>query len=216
MKLRVTRIVRELIHHLPYSAVGVAAALGFLLALEKVGWRGDAEGSFHIMHPAHIFLSALVTTAMFWKYERKFFRALLIGLLGTLPICVVSDIAIPYLGGLLLGTPVVFHLCVVEEPWLVFPASVVGVLCGMFFLKWVERITEFGHLSHVLVSSLASLFYLISFDVTLWGGSISLVFAITLLAVWLPCCLSDIVFPLVFVRGEPPHIPCCGHHPHAF
>jgi len=28
-------------------------------------------------------------------------------------------------------------------------------------------------------------------------------FGFLFLAVWLPCCVSDIVFPLLFVRGEP-------------
>ncbi|OGQ47773.1 MAG: hypothetical protein A3H42_01740 [Deltaproteobacteria bacterium RIFCSPLOWO2_02_FULL_46_8] len=216
MKLRVVRIVRELIHHLPYSMVGVAASLGFLLAMEKGGWNSHPLGYFHITHPVHIFLSAIVTTAMFWKYEKQFWKAVVVGLLGVIPICSLSDVVLPYLGGILLKTPVVFHLCLVEEPWLVFPACFLGIFSGMIFLKHVEKLTELGHLSHVLISSLASLLYLISFDITLWSGSLSIVFAITLLAVWIPCCLSDIVFPLLFVPEGAGHTPCCNHHPHDY
>jgi hypothetical protein len=29
------------------------------------------------------------------------------------------------------------------------------------------------------------------------------IFLILFLAVWLPCCLSDIVYPLLFLRKEP-------------
>lgn len=214
MKIRVLRIFKELLHHLPYSAVGVAAALGLLLAIEKMDWRLAPLLSFHITHPLHIFLSAVVTTAMFWKYEPKFWKAGLIGFLGVIPICTASDIFMPYLGGLLLQTPVQFHLCAVEEPWLVYPACLAGIAAGIFLLKWVERLTEFCHLSHVLVSSLASLLYLLSFDRALWESAAFLVFVITVLAVWIPCCLSDIVFPLAFVKNgqAPGHAPCCGHH----
>lgn len=211
---RFKRIFKELVHHLPYSAVGVAAAVGIILALEKMNWRGDADFYFHIAHPLHIFLSATVTTAMFWKYDRNILKTVLIAFLGTLPICAISDIFIPYLGGLILKTPVLFHLCLIEEPWLVYPACFLGLLAGIFLLKIVERLTEFGHFSHVLVSSIASLLYLVSFDLLLWDKSLMLAFVITLLAVWIPCCLSDIVFPLIFAKNDEGHIPCCGHHPH--
>lgn len=212
MKLKVARIFKELIHHLPYSSVGVAASLGLLLGLEKMGWHIPSLLSFHITHPTHIFLSAIVTTAMFWKYEKKMAKAIVIGLVGTIPICTVSDIFIPYCAGYLLHTPIQLHLCAIEEPWLVYPACLLGIALGIILLKWVERLTEFCHLSHVLISSLASLLYLISFDLSLWQGSALLAFVITVFAVWIPCCLSDIVFPLAFVKGG--HAPCCGHHPH--
>lgn len=212
MKNKFSRIFKELVHHFPYSAVGVAASLGTLLALEKMGWRYHPLFSFHLLHPTHIFLSAVVTTAVFWKYEQGLWKAGLIGFFGVVPVCSLSDIGIPYLGSFLLKTPAQFHLCIVEEPWLVFPSCFLGIAAGIFFLKWVEKLTEFGHFSHVLVSSLASLLYLISFDTLLWEGYALLAFGITVLAVWIPCCLSDIVFPLLFVKGA--HVPCCGHHPH--
>lgn len=215
MKNRLALILKELLHHLPYSAIGVAGALGILLGLEKMGWNsGLSLDYFHVTHPTHIFLSATVTTAMFWKYDRQVFKTLLVGLFGTLPICAASDVFMPYLGGLLMKTPVTFHLCLIEEPWLVYPACFVGIFSGIFLLKWVDRLTEFGHFSHVLVSALASLLYLVTFDISLWEGSVFWAFIITLLAVWIPCCLSDIVFPLVFAGNGTPHSPCCGHHPH--
>lgn len=211
---RIARIFKELIHHLPYSAAGVAAAVGILLAIQKMGFKESPENYFHIAHPLHIFLSATVTTAMFWKYDRNIIKTILIAFLGTLPICIISDIFIPYFGGLILKTPIAFHICLIEEPWLVYPACFLGLLAGIFLLKIVERLTEFGHFSHVLVSSLASLLYLVTFDLLLWEGSIWFAFIITLLAVWVPCCLSDIVFPLIFAKEGMPHTPCCGHHPH--
>jgi len=214
MKPRFVRIAREFIHHLPYSAVGVAASLGILLGLEKMGWDKNPVFSFHVTHPTHIFLSAIVTTAMFWKYERKLLKAVFIGFVGVIPICSISDVFMPYLGGLLLKTPVQFHLCAIQEPWLVYPACFLGILGGLTLLKWIEKLTEFCHLAHVMVSSLASILYLISFDISLWHVSMLAIFGITLLSVWIPCCLSDIAFPLALV--EEGHAPCCGHHPHSF
>ena len=36
------------------------------------------------------------------------------------------------------------------------------------------------------------------------------VFLVLFIAVWLPCCVSDIIFPLLFVKNAP----LCTHHPH--
>lgn len=214
MQTRITRIFGELIHHLPYAAVGVAACVGLLLAIEKMGWSYTPTQYFHITHPTHIFLSAVVTTAIFWKHERRWLKTFLVGFLGTIPICTLSDVFFPYLGGILFGTPVMFHLCAVEEPHLVYPAALLGVAVGMVLLRWVERGTEIFHLLHIMISSLASLLYLISFDVDLWQLSVTFAFIVTVIAVWVPCCLSDIVFPLAFVKNG--RAPCCWHHPHEF
>lgn len=214
MILRLTRIIKELFHHFPYSAVGVGAALGLLLGLEKMGWLFGAKNSFHVTHPLHIFLSAVVTSAMFWKYEKKWAKTFLVGIVGVIPICAISDTFMPFLGGKFLNTPVIFHLCLIEEPWLVLPACILGIFAGIFLLKWVDKLTEFSHLAHVLVSSLASILYLISFDPSLWQVSAFAIFCITVLSVWIPCCLSDIVIPLAFVKGDHARAPCCGHHPH--
>lgn len=207
-------IGRELIHHLPFSAVGVAAALGILLGLERLGGlHAPSKQYFHITHPLHIFLSAVVTTAIFWKYTHKWLKAVLVGFFGVIPLCTLSDVGIPYFGGLLLHTPIALHLCIIEEPWLVLPACFAGIFLGIVLLAWVERLTEVGHLAHVLVSSLASLLYLVTFDLSLWQDSLWLVFGITVLAVWIPCCLSDIVFPILFIEGDEVH-PGCHHHHH--
>lgn len=212
MQTRIGRILKEFIHHLPYSAVGVAACVGILLGLEKMGLSYQPKQFFHVTHPTHIFLSAVVTTAIFWKYERRWLKTFLIGFFGTIPICTLSDVFFPYLGGLLFGTPPAFHLCAVEEPWLVYPSALLGIVVGMSLLKRVEKGTEIFHLLHIMVSALASLLYLISFDVDLWRLSVTFAFSVTVAAVWVPCCLSDIVFPLWFVKNG--KAPCCGggHH----
>lgn len=202
-------VVIELLHHLPYSAVGVGAALGVLLAWEKIGWLGLPQTGFHWFHPLHLFLSAIVTTAMFWKYERRMTKAILVGFFGTIPICTISDIIFPYVGAGFLSTPIQFHLCLVEEPWLVFPATGLGILFGLWLPNWVEQTTEYSHLLHMLISSLASILYLVAFGFSLWAWSLLAVFVITVVAVWIPCCFSDIVFPVICSDGK---MPTCHHH----
>ncbi|MFH1552217.1 MAG: hypothetical protein ABID83_01070, partial [Candidatus Omnitrophota bacterium] len=59
------------------------------------------------------------------------------------------------------------------------------------------------HAGHVLISTWASLFHIIMAA----GKSLGLffyvaVFLFLFLAVWVPCCISDIVFPLLFVRKK--------------
>jgi hypothetical protein len=36
------------------------------------------------------------------------------------------------------------------------------------------------------------------------------IFVVLFIAVWLPCCMSDIVFPMLFVRS--PHLHAGHHH----
>jgi hypothetical protein len=61
--------------------------------------------------------------------------------------------------------------------------------------------TKFPHAGHVFVSTWASLFHVMM----ALGDRISpatwiVVFVFLFLSVWLPCCVSDIVFPLLFCR----------------
>ena len=78
--------------------------------------------------------------------------------------------------------------------WLVNPLSVAGILLGSSFPT-----TKLPHAAHVLLSTWASLFHMTMataghFHVT----ALVLVATFLFLAVWVPCCMSDIVFPLLF------------------
>ncbi len=51
------------------------------------------------------------------------------------------------------------------------------------------------------------------------SGVIGGVFVILFIAVWLPCCISDIVFPLLFVKSDLTLVESCvckvhAHHSH--
>ncbi|MBN1493145.1 MAG: hypothetical protein JW938_03260, partial [Candidatus Omnitrophica bacterium] len=68
--------------------------------------------------------------------------------------------------------------------------------------------THFSHAGHVLISTWASLFHIMMAKGDNFGIITMLVVTIFLtLSVWIPCCVSDIVFPLLFVK-EHKH---CNH-----
>ena len=127
----------ELKHHLPFSILSVVVGLilvGVLSFIAEITDAGDASSHFgelfHIFYPTHVLFSALATTAMFWQKEKKFFKAIAVGIIGSVGICGISDIFIPYLAGYLLGTHMHLHVCIVEHPQLIIPFLALGVAAG--------------------------------------------------------------------------------------
>jgi len=119
--------------------------------------------------------------------------------LGTVLPCGLSDYVMPFLGGRLLGVPMELHICLIEHPMLIMPFVLLGILGGLMFEERVAGSSVFSHGAHIFVSSLASLLYLVSFGFTGWLQEVRLVFPVFLLvvlAVWIPCCISDIVIPV--------------------
>ena len=189
------------------------------------GHRHDsfAEPLFHLFHPVHMFFSAAATTAMFWRYERRFIKAALIGILGAVGVCGVSDIIMPYasqfilamLGTLEPSVPLHLHICVIEHPALVLPFAAIGVLVGLSAAVVIERSTLFSHSLHVFSSTMASIFYLIGpFGRATWIDVLGLVFVLVVLAVMVPCCVSDIVFPLALTSPARQRHAQDPHHCH--
>jgi len=215
----------ELRAHITYTifftALGmvVAAALTYEgrahSAEEQANLIESAHGLFQALHPMHLLLSAMATTAMLRRHERRAVKAVLVGLAGSLGLCGASDVLLPYLSGLLIAPGrMEFHWCLTEHPGMVLPFVAMGVAGGLLAAAKISTATIFSHSAHVLVSSLASLFYLVGYGVTGWmdSGVLPWVFVVVFLCVTIPCCASDIVFPLFFVRkgdgtGE-------GHHGH--
>lgn len=203
-------ILKELGEHLPFSIFGVITGLVLLGILSFIGVLVGGEERlpeaskelFHVFHPVHMLLSACVTTAMFWKHEARFVKALIIGVVGSVGICGVSDILLPFLGGSLLGIKMHLHICILEHPGIILPFLMVGLFLGFLIPGVIEKSTQYSHSMHVLVSSMASILYLASFGFTEWMHHTGTIFIITILAVMIPCCLSDIVFPLLLTGRE--------------
>ena len=211
----------ELLAHLPFSIFSTTGGMMLVAVLTFLGepfygerLPGAFRELFHIFHPVHMLFSATATTAMFWQYERRWLKAVVVGFLGAVLVCGASDIVIPYVSGLMLGVRMGLHVCIVEHPGLVLPFTLVGVLAGLVASGHIVRATVFSHAAHVLISSSASLLYLVSYGLEHWIHQAGWVFIFVVLAVMVPCCFSDIVFPLLVVteEGRPPSVHGHPHH----
>ncbi len=199
----------EFIHHLPFSIFGVIApiiGMGFLtfiaiIAQSEHMMAPASREVFHIFHPAHVLFSAVASTSMYYIHERNIFKASLIGFIFSVTICGISDVVFPFIGGLFLGGEMHMHICILEEPMLVLPFAIIGVLAGLTAPSSLENSTQYSHSIHVFLSSGASLLYLIGFGITDWVHMLGGIFLVTVLAVMIPCCLSDIVFPLACCKN---------------
>ena len=221
MQNKLTAILEELKSHAPFTLFGALTGIVCMLLFRNLD-HDTSERIFYVFHPTHVLLSALVTASMFKLHSRsrKFVLVLLVGFFGSLGVATLSDSLIPYAGELLLGMHIHLHahehagfvqeahIGFIECWYLVIPAAILGVLIAYFRPK-----TTFPHAGHVLLSTWASSFHmLMAFggDVPTWklAGSFGFLF----LAVWLPCCISDIVFPLLFVNS--PAGIGCSHKTH--
>lgn len=172
---------------------------------------------FHLFHPAHMLFSAAATAAMFMRYDRNWVKSVVIGLSGAIVVCGISDIIMPHCSALIMNKQLSWHICVLEHPMLVFPFAGFGVTLGILAAAGGSiQSTIFSHSMHVFVSTMASIFYLIgAFGLFEWVQQLGLVFLFICLAVVIPCCLSDIVYPLLFARKAREEYSESGHiHPH--
>jgi hypothetical protein len=199
------KIFIELRSHAPFTAFGAVTGIAILLiiVLTKSLFRVSAVSStiFYILHPAHIVLSAIVTTALYKLHSQRFHLVwgVLIGYVGSIGIATLSDSIIPYLGELILGLPNKgIHVGFIEKTLLTNIAAFLGIAIAV-----IRPMTKFPHSGHVLISTWASLFHIImAIGQTVNLLTILAIFVFLFLAVWLPCCLSDIIFPLLFIPAK--------------
>lgn len=203
------RIAWQLAEHAPFTAVGAVAGIIVMVIIYFFNAPRDISSAlFYTLHPLHIVLSALATTAIYRRHKRgKLWATILIGYTGSIGIATLSDIIIPYLGGSALNIPMEFHLPFIEttkmpfigiEKWIIVNAAAV---IGIAIAYW-KPVTRLPHMGHVLLSTWASLFSFTAFGVANWIPLLPFIFLFLFLAVWLPCCISDIVYPLLWVREE--------------
>jgi hypothetical protein len=200
-------ILRELKEHAPFTTFGALTGIVVMILFHELP-QSVSYKVFYTLHPLHVLFSALVTTAIFKRHKCgqpgskcNLLALVAIGYAGSVGIATLSDSIIPYLGETLLRMPNRgIHLGFIEEWQIVNPLAAAGIAIAYFRPR-----TKLPHSMHVLLSTWASLFHVI----LAVGGQLHwltylAVFFFLLIAVWLPCCVSDIVFPLLFT-GEPAH-----------
>ena len=203
------RIAWQLAEHAPFTAVGAVAGIIVMVIIYFFNVPRDISSAlFYTLHPLHIVLSALATTAIYRQHKRgKLWGTILIGYTGSIGIATLSDIIIPYLGGSALNIPMEFHLPFIEttkipfigiEKWIIVNAA---AAIGIAIAYW-KPVTRLPHMGHVLLSTWASLFSFTAFGIANWIPLLPFIFLFLFLAVWLPCCISDIVYPLLWVREK--------------
>lgn len=213
VKERARHILVELRGHTPFTLFGALLGIFFMLVFKNVSGIGS-HTLFAVFHPGHVILSAVVTASMFRLHAAKkhFLLVLLVGYFGSIGIATLSDVVIPHIGTNLLGlevpTHAELHLGFIEEWYVVNPAAVFGVLIA-FFLPH----TKFPHAGHILVSTWASSSYLLmNMQSDLTVAAAVGIFVTLFVAIWVPCCVSDIVFPLLFVEPDLKVAGACPHH----
>ncbi len=189
-------ITKELAEHVPFTAAGAISGIVIMVIMTYGNVSsGVSHALFYTLHPLHVVLSAIVTTAMYKLHGRgKTWAAILIGYTGSIGIATLSDSIIPYLGGALLDIEMEFHAGFIEKWWLINPLAFLGIAIG-----YLKPATKVPHAGHVLLSTWASLFYFTAFGSADWIPLLPFIFLFLFFAVWIPCCVSDIVYPLLYV-----------------
>lgn len=196
-------IFKELKEHAPFTFLGALTGIIFMFIFKDLS-RENAENLFYVFHPLHVLLSAIATAGLYTRYkcakEKKqcnIFSLLLIGYIGAIGVATLSDSLMPYWGEMVLKMPHAHaHVGFLKKPLLINAMAIIGIT-----IAYCNPTTKFPHYGHVLLSTWASLFHIMMSR----GESVGYLFYIVVflflfIAVWLPCCISDIVFPLLFVK----------------
>lgn len=205
----IKRIFTELKEHAPFTFMGAVIGIVIVFFVRNMP-ENITFKLFYVFHPAHVLLSAFVTTSMYKLHKKNpnIIKLFLVGIVGSIGVATLSDSILPYIGETLLHFPhKELHLGFIEKWYIVNPIAILGIVLASF-----KPSTKFPHSVHILISTAASLLHIVMSLSGIFIG-IPLYIEITFLlflSVWLPCCFSDIVFPLLFT--SPNQTECTEHH----
>jgi hypothetical protein len=206
-------VLNEVICHFPYALLALTIGL-ITLSMMTIDLPVDRTilhirffSLFHTCHFMHILFAAAGCFLTFLRYSRNWLKGFIIGAIVPVIFCVLSDIILPYIGGIILGVPMHLHICFVTEYTNVGIFLIMGILAGTVLRFHVEQkhagsfLTRWLHFGHILLSALASLFYLISHGFSTWARYIGPVYVLLVIAVVIPCTLSDLVVPVIVAKS---------------
>lgn len=206
----IKNIFNELKVHAPFTFMGALSGILIFFVLKNIPHSVSFK-LFYTFHPLHVFLSAYVTAAIYKLHAKDthWFKVLLVGFVGSIGVATLSDSIFPFLGETLLKLPQrEMHIGFLEKWYIIDPIAIFGVFMGMKIPT-----SKFPHMAHVFVSTWASLFHIMMAATGAIIPSLYLpVLFILFVSVWVPCCFSDIVFPLFFTKGEVCPCGCCELH----
>jgi len=188
------QFIHELKHHLPFTIIATVIAIGLVIILKIIFTKDLDKEIFEILHPVHVIASGIVSAGIFYRYKKNILYASLVGIFSAIFVGSISDIIFPYLGGQIFGLNMHFHLPLIERPILILSSALLGSLIGI-----IAQTTKVPHLFHVGISVFASLFYMLAFSNNPSGIFFIGALVIVVIAVIIPCCTSDILFPFLFL-----------------
>jgi hypothetical protein len=204
----------ELMHHVPYAIFSVALSMVLLSLLDyssaatSIGHEARRIACsgyhmlFHSFHFLHILFAATGTIITFSRFSHSLGKALIIGTLSPTFFCMLSDVILPYAAGRLMGIDMELHICFHREVHNVLPFLGVGILNGLILRSHHSSMLRFfslgSHFVHILISSLASLFYMVSHGFDNWYPQMGYVFLFLVGAIVIPCTFSDVIVPMYF------------------
>ncbi len=229
---RTRQVLTELKAHSPFTLFGALTGIAMMLIFKDIGHQASYR-LFYIFHPAHVVLSAMVTASLFRLHEKTkgFLIVLIVGYVGSIGTATLSDSILPFFGEEIMGVAIPteaavhsheseaeageshehkLHIGFIEEWKIVNPAALLGVLIAYFLPR-----TKLPHAFHILISTWASAAHIMmNTHQELTAIVIAVIILILFIAVWLPCCFSDIVFPMLLVKSEGDECSLCegGHH----
>jgi hypothetical protein len=218
---RLKQVLIELKAHSPFTMFGAFTGIMLMLLFRDISHQASYQ-LFYIFHPAHVVLSAMVTASLFRLHEKTkgFLIVLIVGYVGSIGTATLSDSIIPFFGEDILGIAVPteaavhsyehntgaeeqhdekkLHIGFIEEWYIVNPAAVLGILIAYFLPR-----TKLSHAFHILISTWASSAHIMMNTYQPMTAVLIVgIFIVLFIAVWLPCCFSDIVFPMLLVKSE--------------
>lgn len=192
----------ELSTHWKFTA-GAVLISGILIAVLKVTLFPEAspetEELFEGFFISHLFFAALTPASLLAKYKKAIWLGVIVAILTSSITCSLSDIVLPYFGGLALGYDMHFHICIIEEPLLAWFFIIAGAVLGFFLSRSARKLSRYTHGLHIFLSSTAAGMYLITYGVSVISLKVLIFLPILVVSVLVPCVMNDIGVPSYIV-----------------
>ena len=208
----------ELLCHLPYASFSLGIGFVLLSLMHFIGrmFTNNAlllQGYhllFHSFHYLHILYASMGTLVTFSRFSRSLGMGIVLAIISPAIFCTLSDVMLPALAGELLGVSMHIHICFFHELHNVVPLMLVGVMTGLALRQhheaWLGFFSLGSHFVHILISALASLLYVVAYGFEHWFHYMGLLYFLLIIAVVVPCTISDIVVPIYFAKMNRHHI----------